>query len=182
MDSITRLARSTVCVVAALVLAAPVLRAQSKPQTREGLWFSGGLGIGSLGCEDCVDRETGPSGQISFGGTISPRFQLGASLNVWSKSKEGIRLTQSGLMALARFYPQVASGFFLQGGLGIGQIRAGGSGESDSTTGGSALLGLGYDFRVGTNVSLTPFLNAVGGSFDGGTSNFGQLGLSVTWH
>ncbi|MES3035591.1 MAG: outer membrane beta-barrel protein [Gemmatimonadota bacterium] len=182
MNSITRMVRSSACVVAALVLAAPVLHAQSLPQTRQGLWFSGGLGVGSFGCEDCDDRETGPTAQISLGGTVSPRLQLGASLNMWTKKVAGVRLTQSALLALAKFYPTVTSGFFLQGGAGFGQARASFDGESESETGPSLMVGAGYDFRVAPNVSLTPFVNAVGGRFDGANTNFVQLGLSVTGH
>jgi hypothetical protein len=51
-----------------------------------------------------------------------------------------------------------------------------------SEDGTSALFGLGYDWRVGTNFSVTPFLNGVAGSFDGEGANFNQLGISLTWH
>ena len=40
------------------------------PQTRNGFWFSGGLGYGSLGCDG---REGGLSGGLAFGGTLSDR-------------------------------------------------------------------------------------------------------------
>lgn len=44
------------------------------------------------------------------------------------------------------------------------------------------IMGIGYDIRVGKNFSLTPFLNGVGGSFNGNGANFNQIGLSLTWH
>ena len=33
----------------------------ARPQSRGGFWFSGGLGVGSLGCEECDEREQPPS-------------------------------------------------------------------------------------------------------------------------
>lgn len=32
------------------------------------------------------------------------------------------------------------------------------------------------------HISLTPFWNGVGGSFNGAGANFGQIGLGFTWH
>lgn len=75
------------------------------------------------------------------------------------------------------------AGFWFNGGLGAGNVEAEISGGgSGSETGGAALLGLGYDFRLSDGVSLTPFLNGVGISWDGGDVNFNQLGLSITTH
>lgn len=34
----------------------------------------------------------------------------------------------------------------------------------------------------GRNFSLVPFFNFLGGSFDGDTANFGQVGVGLTWH
>lgn len=183
MRSLYRLLRPAALLATSALLTATSLHAQSKPQTRQGFWISVGLGGGSIGCDDCGDsRESGGTAQISLGGTLNPRFQLGASTNAWSKKVDEVTITQSGLMALAKFYPSATGGFYLQGGLGVGQLSIGVDNLTVSTTGGSALLGLGYDWRVGTNFSITPFLNVVGGSFDQGSSNFNQLGISLTWH
>ena len=75
----------------ATALSAPPLLAQSRPNTRQGFWFNVGLGAGSLGCDDCDTRTNGLSGQLSLGGTISPRFLLGASSNGWTKRKRARR-------------------------------------------------------------------------------------------
>ena len=53
---------------------------------------------------------------------------------------------------------------------------------SDSETGAGALLGLGYDIRVGWNVSLTPFWNGFATTTSNSDANVGQLGLSLTLH
>lgn len=171
--------------VAALLLSLPVssLTAQTKPQTREGFWINFGLGAGSLGCEECTDRSNGFSGQLSMGGTISPRLLIGGSSNGWTKTEDGATLTMGSLAAIVRFYPSATGGFFLNGGLGLATLDVDlGVFGSDNATGASAIIGIGYDARVGKNFSLTPYLNSIGGSFDGGTANFVQFGLGFSWH
>ena len=62
----------------------------------------------------------------------------------------------------------------------------GGSGVSDfgseTETGFGALLGLGWDIRVGKNLSLTPFWNGFGVETDDVDVNVGQIGLGLTLH
>jgi hypothetical protein len=53
---------------------------------------------------------------------------------------------------------------------------------SVSESGSGALLGLGWDIRLGTSVSLTPFWNGAAIAFSGGDANFGQLGIGFTIH
>lgn len=154
-----------------------------RPQTREGFWIGFGLGAGSLGCEDCGDRETALSGNLKLGGTINPRFLLGVETNGWYKSESGVTLTYGNLSAVGYFYPSETSGFYLKGGLGLASLELDLDGfGSGSETGSGAVLGLGYDARVGRNFSLTPYLNFMAGSFDDGTANVVQLGLGFTWH
>jgi hypothetical protein len=151
---------------------------------RNGFWFNLGLGFGSLGCQDCDAREGGLSGGLALGGTISPKVSLGIGTNGWSKSEGGVRLTAGTLTALIRFYPSSTGGFFLLGGLGTGSVRVDVSGLGNATeTGWGALAGLGYDIRVGDNVSLTPFWNgfAVQAS-DETDANIGQIGFGLTLH
>lgn len=179
MRSMFRLA---VGIALALVALATNVSAQHA-QTRQGFWFNVGLGAGSLGCDDCGSRTNGISGQLSLGGTISPRLLLGAGTNGWTKEEDGVTLTMGSLAALVRFYPSATGGFYLTGGLGIATLDLGLAGYgSASDTGVSAILGIGYDIRVGQNVSLTPFWNGIGGSFDGYGANFGQIGLGMTIH
>jgi hypothetical protein len=45
-----------------------------------------------------------------------------------------------------------------------------------------AILGVGYDFRIGNSFSLSPYWNGVGLSNDTGDANFGQIGLGITIH
>lgn len=157
---------------------------ESDGPTREGFWFNLGLGYGSLGCEDCSERTNGLSGGLFLGGTLNQRVLLGVGTSGWTKSEDGATLTVGALNAAIRFYPSATGNFFLTGGLGYGSVELGVSGfGSESATGASAILGLGYDIRVGRNVSITPFWNgfAVRGS-DGMNANVGQIGIGLTTH
>lgn len=153
------------------------------PQTRQGFWFNVGLGYGSLGCDNCNGREGGLSGGLSLGGTLSQKFLLGVGTTGWTRSEGGTTLTVGTLDLRFRFYPSATGGFFLTGGLGVGSIHAEVNGfGSDTETGGAAVVGLGYDARVGSNVSLTPFLNGFAVRSSNADANVGQIGLSVTIH
>ncbi len=150
---------------------------------RHGFWFSGGLGWGlASSSEDWSAQESGLSGGLSLGGTVSQHVQLGAGTNAWTKEVDGVMLTMGTLSALARIYPSSRGGFFFLGGLGVSRETANFNGLTLSETGSGAVLGIGYDIRVGRKVSLTPFYNGVGISNDLEDLGFAQLGLSVTFH
>lgn len=152
-------------------------------QTRQGFWFNIGLGYGSLGCDDCDDRTGGASGGLSLGGTLGAHWLLGVGFAGWSKEEDGATLRVGTVDARLRFYPSAAGGFFLTGGLGYGQIHAEVDGFGSRTqNGGSLLLGLGYDARIGKNVSLTPFWNGFAVKTDDSDANVGQIGLGITVH
>jgi hypothetical protein len=152
------------------------------PQTREGFWFSGGLGYGSLGCDGCGDRTGGSSGYLRVGGTLNPHLLLGVETDGWYKSESGTTLTQGNLMGAAYWYPTVTSGLFLKGGVGYARLSADSFYGAGSTSGWGAIVGLGYDIRVGGNTSITPTANWFNGSFDGGSTDVLQLGVGVTLH
>ena len=171
-----------VALVALLAISASGADAQHR-QVRSGFWFNAGLGVGSLGCDGCADRVNAISGNLSLGGTISPRFLIGGGATGWVKSENGATLTVGTVDARVRFYPSATGGFFLTGGLGIGSVRASVSGfGSDSETGLGALVGLGYDIRVGQNLSITPYWNGFAVSSSNADANVGQIGLGITTH
>ncbi|MDZ4257689.1 MAG: outer membrane beta-barrel protein [Gemmatimonadales bacterium] len=166
----------------AMVVAAAPLAAQNE-HVRQGFWFNGGLGYGSLGCDGCDGREGGVSAQIGIGGTLSQKVLLGAMSNSWYKEVDGTSLTVSTLVAGIRFYPSATGGFYLTGGLGLGSIRADFDDfGTDTETGVGAMFGAGWDIRVGRNVSLTPFVSAFGMDNGDVDANVTQFGLSVTIH
>src|SRR3989442_9142308 len=77
-------------------LAGSALAQQPQPrqsQLRHGFWFSGGLGYGSLGCQNCSGRTGAPSGNISLGGTPRPKPLLGGSTHGWAQSDSRATLT-----------------------------------------------------------------------------------------
>lgn len=160
--------------------------AQGRPQTRQGFFIGFGLGVGSFGCEGCGSRETGGAGYLKLGGAVSPRLLVGGEWSAWTKEEGGARVTHANVSAIAQFYPSAASGFFLKGGLGFSRKEASASGGGFSFSAGESGLGLtaglGYDVRLGTNFSLSPYGSFGWGSFDDGSANNAQLGLGVTWH
>src|SRR2546425_4364377 len=81
------LAVITACLAGSALAQQPQPR---QPPLRHGFWFSGGLGDGSLGCQNCSGRTGALSGNISLGGTLSPKVPLGVSTH---------RSTQSGSAA-----------------------------------------------------------------------------------
>jgi hypothetical protein len=150
----------------------------ARPQIREGFWFNAGMGFGTLGCEDCLDRNNGLSGGISLGRTINDRVLLGLGTTGWAKSVDGEILTVGTLDVRTRIYPVRAAGFFLTGGVGLGSLSY--VGESEFGLG--VILGVGWDIRVGRNVSLTPFWNGFAMRNSNVDANVGQLGIGVTIH
>ena len=171
--------------VAAIVLAIslPAAAHAQNPQDRMGFWFNAGLGYGSLGQENVDSREGGLSGGLQIGTTLSQKLLIGAGANAWRKSENGATLTAATYTALVRFYPSATGGFFLNGGLGIGRVDMEVEGLGSAAENGlGVMLGLGYDFRVGRNVSVTPFWNGAAISNDAGSANFGQIGLGLTVH
>jgi hypothetical protein len=164
--------------VAVPVAAQPDVPANNK-HARQGFWFNAGLGFGSLGCDNCDgQRETGLSGGLSLGGTISDRFLIGVGTSGFSKSVDGDTFSVGTLDARVRFYPSRTNGFFLTGGIGLGTMSFVGERE----TGLGLILGLGYDIRVGRNVSVTPFWSGFAMRNSNVDANVGQLGVGVTIH
>jgi hypothetical protein len=169
-------------VVGSLVVGAASANAQNA-QIRDGFWFSGGLGFGTLGCDNCGGRTNGLAGGISLGCTITPRFLLGVGSEAWARSEQGATLTVGTLDARVRFYPSTTGGFFLTGGLGLGSVTGSISGLGSSTeTGMGMLFGLGYDMRVAKNTSITPYWNGFAMRNSNVDANVGQLGLAITLH
>lgn len=174
--------RFAVLAMAILALAVPSAVDAQTPQARDGFWFNLGLGYGSFGCENCEGREGGISGGLSLGTTLSSRLLVGVGTTGWTKEDNGARVTAGTLTALARFYPSAEGGLFLVGGLGLGSIETSFDGLSARDNGGAAILGMGYDFRVGTNMSITPFWNGAGISAADSNMNYGQIGVGFTMH
>ena len=94
-------------------------------------------------------------------------------------------------------YPQASGGLFLKGGVGASHVdtsaQEGSIEVSVSKTGWGLLAGIGYDLRVGRNVSLTPCVNYVYGKpgdlvsggedvLPGWKQNVVSFELGITFH
>lgn len=166
------------------ISAAPA--AAQHAQTRQGFWAGVGMGWGSFGlsCDVCdgFDRTGSYSGYLKLGGTLRPDLLLGAELNGWARSENGASVGLGNASAAAYWYPAVQSGLFLKGGAGYSRLAAE-DGTGTSSEGGFGLLaGVGYDLRIGANLSFTPVVNYFRGAFDGGSADVFQVGLGITSH
>jgi hypothetical protein len=155
-------------------------------QTRQGFWIGGGMGYGSLGlsCTGCagVDRTGGLSGYAKLGGTLRPNILLGVEMNGWRKSEGTGTVTMGNFSGAAYWYPMVTQGLFIKGGAGYSVLRLDDGVTTSDDSGFGLLGGVGYDIRVGRNLSITPVANWFRGGFDGGSANVLQLGMGVTSH
>jgi hypothetical protein len=150
-----------------------------RPQTREGFWFNGGLGYGSATCSTCAFSWSGLGLGVSLGGTVNDRLLVGIGEAGYVRVVDGSALSVGTTDLRLRFYPVRTSGFFLTGGIGLGTIRL----DDAAVHGAGVVLGVGWDIRVGANVSLTPFWNGVGVATSSNTNaSVGQLGLGITVH
>jgi biotin operon repressor len=187
------LARLVLFAVSVTLLAAP-LEAQ-RPLSRSGLTIAFGLGGGSRGlrCDGCeVAREGGAASHLFVGGTLNPRLTVGGEINGWGKAEGGVEQSVASLMAVARLYPVVDRGFHLTGGLGMTSMSVERDAERLKTEGFGVEIGAGYDLRVASGFSLTPYAQLVrgfggDGELDGvdiGEANpdYWQLGIAFTWH
>jgi hypothetical protein len=108
---------------------------------------------------------------------------LGVGTTGWYKSEDGVAVNVGTLDARVRFYPSTRHGFSLTGGLGLGTVSLGVAGfGSESETGVGLMLGLGWDIRVGRNVSLTPFYNGFAVRTANADAYVDQFGLGITIH
>jgi hypothetical protein len=155
-------------------------------QTRDGFWIGGGLGYGSLGlaCDGCgdVDRTGGISGYAKLGMTVRPNVLLGVEMNGWTKSEADTRVTLGNFSGAAYWYPMATNGLFIKAGAGYSALSADAGTGSATDTGFGLLGGVGYDIRMGRNMSITPVANYFRGGFDGGSANVLQIGVGVTSH
>jgi hypothetical protein len=149
---------------------------------RSGFWTSGGVGFGSLGFDGLNSRESGLSGNVTLGGTLTDRVLVGAGMTGWTKQIDGVRLTFTTLALMARVYPNVDSGLFINLGAGAGQVTVSAGGLAGGNSGGGAILGVGYDYRMGPGWSLSPYANAIAHSINGERADVFQFGMGVTRH
>ena len=179
-----------------LALCAATIGSAQRPQTRRGFWIAFGLGWGSaeLSCDSCAGpREGGGVGHIRLGGTLNQKLLLGGDITGWAKEESGVTSALGNVSFVAQYYPMEQGGLFVKGGAGFSNILFSGNGAEASGESFGLSAGVGYDIRVGRNVSITPLADFLfGGSRDiqesgttvipGMSMNVLNVGLGVTLH
>lgn len=180
----------------AVMLGGSPLIAQ-QPQERHGFWigFGGGYGSADVSCDGCanVDRLGSASAFLKMGATLRPNLLLGGEVNAWRKRSSGITETLGNLSVALYVYPWTSLGFFIKGGGGLSSYIASGPGPDLTGTGWGLLAGIGYDLRVGRNISITPVTNFYYGQLgslvlagtpvkSGWKQNIVDAGIGITFH
>jgi hypothetical protein len=189
--------RSTVVTVV-LSLTVAIAAQSQRPNTRTGFWIGFGFGDGSVGsdCTSCGnDRTSGFSGHLRLGGTLSRSVLLGGETNGWFHSSGGVDENLGFATFVAMFYPSARGAFYIKVGVGGMTYTADDGFDRITATAPAGSVGVGYEFRMGSNVSLAPFLNVLGTSaasfkINGLTAtsdeeitvNMVQFGLGIVWH
>lgn len=163
--------------------------AQEKPK-HDGFWWGFGLGGGVQGLqwdfnpardawEFNWDGRRGGSAHFRMGGTVNQQVLLGAEvLALWREGEPGQDIQRVNVMATALIYPEPEGGVFFKGGFGVAEAENLGQ----DRTGVGMTMGAGYDFRLATNLYLTPNVHTLIQIFDQHTSASFLFTLGLTWH
>jgi len=187
--------RKAFLVFALLGLVTSAAAAQDGGSRRSGFWLNVGLGWGSAdwGCDNCIslDRESGLSGQLALGGTVSDHLLLGVESNGWAGSDVfgGVDDFLIGTFnAVAYFYPSASGNLFFKGGVGIASWRIRDRLGDEDDIGLGLLAGVGYDIPVGRSFSISPVATFQYGTMGdksglkGVTQNVVSVGATFTLH
>jgi hypothetical protein len=143
---------------------------------RQGMWLNVGLGTG------VGNGIGGLSANVALGWALSPRFLVAVGSSDWRDGLgERNSVTLGTLDLRMQFYPEENGGFFLTGGLGLGYFWLSDSGTGPDI-GRAILLGLGYDARIGENMSITTFVNRAAIHTPDPRGSLGQIGVGLTFH
>lgn len=162
----------------------------SRFDRRKGFWLSAGLGAGSesFDANDGLgwsDDKGGGVGYVKLGGTVSQSLLLGAEFSAWGTRYryEDYDRGLTSAMFIAQWYPAPRGDFWLRGGVGFARDYLDiDGGERRRENGGVLAVGLGYDIRVGRNVSITPMLDLQGQRYETHDERLVNIGLGITFH
>jgi hypothetical protein len=183
------------CLVAALALSHP---ARAQEPTLRGPWLGAGIGTASaaVNCDICSgDRNGGLSGYLSGGFTLSRALRAGAELTGWQDETDAVRQRLILYGVSLYWTPTPTASWYLKGGLGLLTYNADATDDEDDdplgASTGALQLGVGYDFRAGSKLWLSPFANLIvstSGNLTSGNSivtdasfSLMQIGAGVTW-
>jgi hypothetical protein len=152
---------------------APPGLVEVKEGGRRGFWF--GLGVGAGGESNDFAAGAGytepfyqPTISVRAGGTVSPHLRLGGEIHSWINEEVDAVESLSSALIIGQFYPFRTAGLYLKGGLGIGRNAVQfDDGFDVGDTGFAALIGVGYELRLGRHFSLNPVIDFVRHTYDG---------------
>lgn len=151
--------------VALAMLCAAEAGAQA-PESASGTWFGIGAGGGwaRVSCTICsAARDVGPAGQMRIGTTLRPGLLVGGEASAWTHTNEDdVRETVGTIAAVGYLYPRPGGALYLKGGAGYVAFRAGNDLASNLF---GLIVGAGYEFRIGEQLSITNDLGLVASSF-----------------
>jgi len=189
--------KKILCTALLLASSAIVAEAQSTalPQTRQGFGISVGLGagLGNIDCDGCdFDSESALSGYLRLGGYLRPNLFIGGESSGWMKDVDGADTQLGFLNAIVQWYPQVQSGLYLKGGLGLSAAKSSDATDELTSRGAAFTLGAGYDYRIRANLSVTPYVNYLRSTENDlkfndvaiakASVSVLQCGVGLTWH
>jgi hypothetical protein len=183
------------CMLAVLAFSQPA-RAQ-EPMLR-GPWLGAGIGTASaaVNCDICTnDRNGGLSGHLTGGFTFGQSLRAGAELAGWLDNTDDVRQRLMLYGASLYWTPSPTASWYLKGGIGILNYNADATDDDEDdelgASTGALQLGVGYDFRAGSRLWLTPYANLIvstSGNLTSGNSivtdasfSLMQIGAGITW-
>lgn len=167
--------RAISAAIAVLLPAFGTVSAQDTPRglsvvdggERGGFWGGFSLGAGGesfdlrdgLGYSDELYR---PTVSLRLGGTVNPSVRLGGEVLAWINERDYEVESLSSFLFIGQLYPITSTGLYFKGGLGLGRNAVEFDEGGDlGDTGFAALLGGGWEIRVGRRWYLNPSLDVV---------------------
>jgi hypothetical protein len=169
-------ARSALVALALGALGAPLAAQDITPASdgpaRQGFFLGLGVAGGQFDneCDICADADpvNGFGSHLKLGGTLSPKFRLGVEFFGMTTAEGqfsdlgGGPTTRENIgdaVASLWFYPSASGNFWIQGGVGgVAYLADVESDQKYTAVSLGGVLGVGYDLRLGSNGSLTPYI------------------------
>jgi hypothetical protein len=97
----------------------------------------------------------------------------------WAKDEGGFASAAAIVAGVAYFYPSAAGGLFLKGGIGFTGYAVDDGFDEGTSSGYGVLVGIGYDWRVARNFSITPVATISTGG--GGDLEINSVPFAQNW-
>lgn len=177
-------------------LLASIVARTAMAQESSGAWIELGAAPGwaRVACDICdTGRSTGIAGHLGLGGQVTRRIRLGAEMDVWTSSADGVPERIVSLGVVAHWRPDPGGPLRLRAGLAYVTYRVDDNVDVVSASGIGPLLGAAFDWPVGDHVRLGPYATLVIGTIGGQVSfnatqvqdavntDLLHVGIAATW-